>query len=205
MGDREAPLLQPAALLTRHRRACQRGAIFVEAIIVITFFVLALMGLMYFRSLYTKKLTAMRFARSAALVYSMGACKASDNEPQNWIDSDMGALNPSQNSETENASSGTSGSSAPEDPTGKSQQIMSDAEDKGYGMSSDGTSFLNEITVATFSGEAWVAKYDATTDTRRAVFRKEVNSKSYVSCGEEVRSGNEFDGMIDWIKGVICD
>jgi Tfp pilus assembly protein PilX len=200
MRDPEARFLEPAALLTRHRRARQRGAIFVEAIIVITFFVLALMGLVYFRSLYTKKLTAMRLARSAALVHSMGACK--NNEPQSWIAKDMGSLNPSPSPpETENASGG---SGAPQQE-GKSKQVMDEAEQRGYGMSSDGTTFLNEITVATFSGEAWVAQQDATTDPSKAVFHKRVNSKSYVSCGEEVRSGNEFDGLIGWIKGIFCD
>ena len=204
MRDTDSRLPQHAvrqARTARTRRARQRGAIFVEAVIVISFFILALIGLMYFRSLYTKKLQAMWLARSTALVYSMGACKTADNEPDRWIDSDIGSLNPPQEpqSDTEPAGSGASGT--PQDQTTESKAVL----ESGHlgSLSSDGTKILNEITVATFSGEARVTKYHAASDTRKPIFSKEVSSKSYISCGEEVRDGNQFEGMVDWITGLL--
>jgi len=197
MRDTEARLLRHVALLMRHRRACQRGAIFVEAVIVISFFVLALIGLMYFRSLYGKQLTAMRLARSAALAYAMGACEADANRPENWIGNDTGALSSDEESDTEPVDTGASGSM--DDQTDESREVMDGME--GYGLSSDGT-ILNQMTVATFSGEAKVTQYDVNSDTRKPIFHKQVRSKSYISCGDKIRSDN-WDDIFDWIQEIF--
>ena len=63
--------------MKNHRlRRARRGAIFVEAIIVISFFTVCFLGVLYFRELYLGKMHVQRLARASAMARAMSACKA---------------------------------------------------------------------------------------------------------------------------------
>ena len=55
-------------------RARSRGAAMVEAIVVISVFILFFVGMVYFESLYHEQLRALQLARAAAVAYAMDAC-----------------------------------------------------------------------------------------------------------------------------------
>ncbi|MBF5066787.1 hypothetical protein G6O45_26600, partial [Salmonella enterica subsp. enterica serovar Istanbul] len=55
-------------------RKARRGAVFVETIVVLSFFTLCFLGVVYFRELYLGKLHVQRLARASALSHAMRAC-----------------------------------------------------------------------------------------------------------------------------------
>ena len=55
-------------------RAGERGAAFVEAVIVLPFFILVFAGVMFVGKFYDSKLTVMREARQSAWTQSMSNC-----------------------------------------------------------------------------------------------------------------------------------
>src|SRR5687768_8991176 len=63
----------------KRNRIATRGAVFVEAIAVVSFFIIAFLGIVYFRDLYLEKLRVQRMARAAAMMYAMGACASDPN------------------------------------------------------------------------------------------------------------------------------
>ena len=67
------------------RRAGKRGAVMVEALIVISLLILGFMGLVFFRGYYEKTLQATRLARGSIIVYSMTGCTENTNEPAGRI------------------------------------------------------------------------------------------------------------------------
>jgi Tfp pilus assembly protein PilX len=58
-----------AQAASRARRARARGAVMVEALIVISLLILGFIGLAFFREYYVKSLVASRLARGSILVY----------------------------------------------------------------------------------------------------------------------------------------
>lgn len=170
---------------TRPRtRRRSRGAVFVEAVIIITSFVLFLMGMMFFRRVYTSKLTAMRAARGAALAHAMGGCKA--NEPQAWLQKDKPAGASTQRNE--NKTSQPTTASPPDD--GKARQVFDSLPQVGQNGG-----FLNPIDDVTL-GKA------VTVLSNKKGFSGNVGSISYASCNDEVRNG-DFDEVIDKITSVF--
>ncbi len=68
--------LRGSRLRTRRtRRNGARGALLVEALVVIVFFILAFTSLLFFHAMYGKALHTMRLARAATLGYAMVGCK----------------------------------------------------------------------------------------------------------------------------------
>lgn len=57
-------------------RRARRGAVFVEAIVVVSFFTLCFLGVLYFRELYLAKMRVQRLARASAMAHAMSACTA---------------------------------------------------------------------------------------------------------------------------------
>jgi hypothetical protein len=166
------------------RRRRQRGAAFVEAIIIISFFVLAFLALVFFRDLYLKKLLLGRVARASAIAYSMGGC--TDNDPAGWAKADLGNGN--------NAGTGLANQQQPtRDPrpvTGsqEAQNIVS----RLPGTGSD-NSMLNPIGSVNLGGKV-------TTQSKAggAAFKSDVTWSSHVTCGDKVR-----DGDFKEIVGVV--
>src|SRR5262245_56461840 len=108
----------PQPFLPRRSRRCRaraRGAIILEAAIVISMLTLGLMGLMFFRTYYIRELTAARLARGAILAHSMVGCEGL--HPRDWIGQkdlrQLTANNPNSNSQPaqgQNQSSSTTSS-----------------------------------------------------------------------------------------------
>lgn len=176
---------QPAPRTSRARLARERGAILVEAAIVIAALTLGLMGLMFFRAFYIKQLTASRLARASVLAHSMVGCNGS--QPRDWIGrrdlANLTAANPGapsndpavgQNQTTSASSSGTAGN------------VLS----KLGGVTGDGKGVLNPITDADLTGHVSLSSGGGLLSQKRTVFESNVHSKSFVSCGERVREGN---------------
>jgi len=59
---------------TSNRRMRERGAVFVEAVVIISFLTLALLGITFFHKLYVQKERSARLAGAAAIAFAMGAC-----------------------------------------------------------------------------------------------------------------------------------
>jgi len=165
------------SLSARSRRR-RRGAVFVEAVIIITSLVLFLMGMMFFRRVYNSKLFVMRAARGATLAYAMGGCKV--NEPKAWLDKDKPAG--ASNDGGQDKSSQPTTARPPDDAAAKS--IYDDLPQAG----SDGN-FLNPINKVTLSTPVSVV-------SQNQRFKGDIGSISFVTCDDEVRNG-DFGELVD--------
>ena len=65
--------------LSRKSRGNQRGAVLVEAIVVVAFFIVAFTGLNYFHNLYLSKIRVSRIARVATLHHAIVGCDGNVN------------------------------------------------------------------------------------------------------------------------------
>jgi hypothetical protein len=202
MQSTQAPRRGPARRTTparaRLRRAvAQRGAVMVEALIVISLLILGFMGVAFFREFYVKTLVASRLARGSALVYSMSGCE-SNNAPAQWIGrpdlANLVAAGP--NSTQTPASDPNSGANA--SSTGKSGQVMS----RVPGLSGDGGGIMNPTTTSDVSGRVRARTSDGLLSPKRTIFDAEVRARSFVSCGDPVRNG-EFSDVIKYITGIF--
>src|SRR5437763_62212 len=70
--------MKARAIKTRRN---QRGAAMVEAIVIISVFILFLLGTVYFKNLYQQKLHVLRLGRASTLAYSMAACGIPPTQP----------------------------------------------------------------------------------------------------------------------------
>src|SRR5215475_1782024 len=73
------------------RTTARRGAIFVEALIIIASFTLMFMGMVFFRMLYVHSTITSRLARGGAIAYSMSGCDSVT--PKEWIGRDAKKYN----------------------------------------------------------------------------------------------------------------
>jgi hypothetical protein len=182
------------------RRIKQRGAVFVESLIVISVFTLAFIALVFLRDFYVKELAALRLARAAVLSYAMTACDESrDNDPATWIgERDRGNFqlgNPGH--ERQNASDPNTSRSV----AGTDQQSSEILGDVG-GTSSDGKGILNPITQADVSGSTRVQarQGEGLTSSRKTVFEATARGRSFASCSDRVRDG-DFKDLLHYVKG----
>jgi hypothetical protein len=190
------PTSDRAAELRRVRRlARKRGAILVEALIVISLLILGFMGLVFFRAYYTKTLVATRLARGSILVYSMTGCGDS-NRPAQWIGNrDLARLTAAQpNGGSQPAQSGKTPASA----SGKAGDVLS----RLPGLSGDGGGIMNEMTVSDLTGRVRVRTSDGTFSPERTVFDQQVRARSFVSCGEPIRDG-DYGDVLKYITGLF--
>jgi hypothetical protein len=182
---------QPVACRFRSR-ARRRGAALVESLIVISALTLGLSGLIYFRDLYLRQLSAMRLARGAALAHALAGCK--DNSPASWIGRDLADYRASVAGADRQSARG-SGSSKPlaGGDGGRAARLFG-----GSGSAtSDGEGLLNPISDADVSGTARVRGQRA--GRAATLFQGQARSRSYVSCGEEVKDG-DFDQLLPVIR-----
>ena len=168
--------MQRLRLFSARRRT--RGAVFVEAIIIITSFVLFLMGMMFFRSVYQNKLLAMRAARGATLAHAMGGCKA--NAPQAWLQSDKPAGAGTQRGEDKRSEPTTASPPA----HASARRVYDELPEVGQ----DG-SVLNPIDNVTLSTPVSVL-------SKNKGFRGNVASISHASCNNEVHN-RQFTEVVD--------
>jgi len=159
----------------------------VEALVVISVFILFFMGEVYFRSLYENKLHVQRLARAAAVAYAMDACQ--DNDPLASVRPDFGS-----NVQTTGTPSTTQGSaSINAQPTGN--------------VGSGGNSVGNAMRKSGFAGDtiANISLQAKAGATARDGFKKKgwsttVTTTSSMSCGDKQEKG-DVKGAIDYIKG----
>lgn len=165
------------------RRRQGRGAVFVEAVIIISCFVLFLIGLLFFRDLFLKKLRLARVARASAIAYSMGGC--TDNDPSAWAKADLGGGN--------NAGTGRNNQ---QQPTRESQPVTGSQEAQNIvrGLPGTGTddSVLNPIGSVKLGGRV------ETRSRSGPGFASDQSWSSHVTCGDKVR-----DGDFGEIVGVV--
>lgn len=186
---------QQARALLRQRRARKRGAILVEALIVISFLIMGFMGLIFFRAYYTKTLAATRLARGSILVYSMTGCGDS-NHPSVWIGTaDLASLSAAAPSGGEQpAQSGRPAATATEE----GGSVMS----RVPGLSGDGSGIMNPISTSDLTGHVRIFTSGGLLGRDRTAFENGVRARSFVSCGDPIRDG-DFSDVIDYISGIF--
>lgn len=167
-----------------------------EAVVVISALTLCLLGLCYVRDLYLRQLAVSRLARAAVIAHSMAGCKG--ELPRDWLGKDIGRYgiaDPSQDSQTARGkdSGATPTSAASGSRAGGILQ-------RAGGTSSDGKGVLNPITDTELDGRARVSLRATQRSRASDLFSGKVRSRSYVSCGDEVK-----DGDFDRIFGVLKD
>jgi hypothetical protein len=178
------------------RRRAQRGAIFVEAVIVISTLTLCLLGLCYVRDLYVRQLGVSRLARAAVIAHSMAGCKG--ELARDWLREDVGRYELHEPNQEQQAAHGKDSAAAPAAaPAGSHAGGLLQ---RAGGTSSDGKGVLNPITDAELSGQARASDRPLLNGGRAELFSGKVRARSYVSCGDEVK-----DGDFDRIFGVLKD
>jgi hypothetical protein len=175
------------------RRALERGAVFVESVIVIAALTLGLTGLVFFRDCYQKRLQVMRLARASAVAHSMAGCKA--NQPRDWVGPDLARYQVKDTQkQTSPARGGGSSPVAGGDDGGRAKRLL----DKTGTTSSDGEGLLNPITSSDFSGQSEVSGRSEL-GRERTLFTARPRSQSFVTCGDEVKDG-DYDKVLEMIK-----
>lgn len=187
----------PRARTCLRRRRLERGAMLVESLVVSSCFILGLLGLIYFKELYLKKLGTQRLSRAAVIAHSMVACKG--NQPGQWLgrdtlDYDVGGANASNATAR---ASGATANYADNDTSGGSRapRILSRVK----GTTSDGQGVLNPMTDALLTGRASVSPRGASQRKGSWHFEGQVASQSFVSCADEVKKG-DYGEIIPMLK-----
>jgi len=161
--------------ITRRKRGCrQRGAIFVESIIVISFFTLCFLGVMYFRELYVAKISAQRLARASAMAHAMGACKV---DATAGLEKDLANAPPSQGTDTSTPDPGP----IPPMTPGKAAEAVDLSRSEG------GPPLFKVTKVSLKTTASATTQKDSL--SQREGFHSDVGSTSFVSCIDPVAEG----------------
>lgn len=169
-------------------RRVQRGAIFVESIVVISIFTLCFLGVLYFRALYVAKMQVQRLARTSAMAHAMSACKG---DPRTGLEQDL----PRAPTQRKQAGSG------------RSVELEAPGSDPGARLANEvidavvSSTALDEVTVVSL-----VAGASATTQkdplSPKEGFESEVSSESFVSCMDPV-SDEQFGQIIPHVLDIF--
>jgi len=186
-------LLRQRSVFSRRR---QRGAAFVEALIIVCSFVLFTIGLVFFFNLYTKKLRVARLARASAMAYAMGGCQA--NSPTDWVKVDLpsgSTSSPGQenNKQSTRESRGVQGGTEGGD---KAKSIVSSLPGTG-----DDNNILNPVGSVGMS-------MSVTTESKPSPlaagtgFTQVARSTSHVTCNDKVRDG-DFNEIVGYVTDLF--
>jgi len=183
-------------LRARRGRKRQRGAAFVEAIIVICSFVLFMIGLIFFFNLYTRKIQVMRAARAATLAYAMGGCEG--NAPGQWGAGDLpkGSSAPAPGKSDENLSTTPKGVAGGNEGADKAKSIVNSLPGTGTD-----DSILNPV------GKVGLGMTVTTQSKPNPLasglgFTKSIASNSYATCNDKVRNG-DFGEIVDYVTKLF--
>ena len=180
-------------MATMQRKSSRRGAVFVESVIVIAALTLGLTGIVFFRDSYQKRLQVLRLARASAIAHSMAGCKA--NPPRTWMRSDLGGYKVTEARQESSPARGRGAATPPAgDDSGRSKRLL----DKTGATSSDGQGLLNPITTTDFAGQSEVQE-GSRRSRDRVVFRARPRSRSFVTCGDEIKDG-DYDKVLEMVK-----
>jgi hypothetical protein len=164
----------------------------VEAIFVISVFILFFLGMVYFYSLYHEHLRVQQLARAGAVAYAMDACQ--DSNPLQAIEQDLGASNGQRNTTNNPATAGAVGQ--PNPPIG----------DKGGADPVAGSMQSSGFVGVQIAGITMNGKAAGTTTygllSPRVGFRSDVISTSYIVCGDPQKDGDAA-GAWDYVKDLF--
>lgn len=176
-----------ATSVRRSARRRARAAVFVEALVVISTLSLCFAALVYLRDLYLRQLSAASLARSAALAHALGACKS--NAPEQWLGRDLaGYRSHTPRQQRQPVRGGAGRGAGVRGDGGRAARLFASSG----AATSDGEGLLNPVTDADVSGQAALRG-------QGVVFQGQARSRSFVSCGEEVRDG-DYDQLLPMIR-----
>ncbi|HVJ92872.1 MAG TPA: hypothetical protein VM580_23890 [Labilithrix sp.] len=175
---------------SKRQRRRTRGAVFVEALIVISVFVTFLLGIVYFRELYLTKMTGQRLARAGSLAHAMAACKSDVNAT---LKADL----PKEQTLRQ--------TSAKDGPRPTDPQLPSSSESGGNMMGKvaerRGGTILNEVGSVAISGSASATSKPGMFQAETG-YRGTVVSASYVSCGDEL-TNEQYSAIAGQIPSLL--
>jgi hypothetical protein len=170
--------------------------VFVESLSVISALSLGLVGLVFMRDAYGKRLGVLRLARASVIAHSMAGCKA--NPPSDWVGPDLQRYSASDTEPEATTARGarTQPQTSGDDDGGRSKRLL----DKSGTTSSDGEGLLNPIASSDFAGHARVQVAEgAALGREHTVFESSPRSRSFVTCGDEVKDG-DYDKVLEMVK-----
>jgi hypothetical protein len=168
-------------------RSRQRGAIMVEACIVIASFVLVFLAMVFFRNMYLRKIQTMRLSRATMMAYSMQGCPDNQSATQ-WAGVDLdpkAGQNPGKDNST------TAVPATEKTHSKRADEIMGTVP----GAGSNGSA-LNPIGELGLTMKAAATTKSSLLGTRKG-FKATMGSTSYVTCGEGIKD-DSFKGIIHY-------
>jgi len=165
---------------TRNRA---RGAIFVEAILIVSVLTFLFVGLVFFRTMYLKQMRTARLARASIMAYSMGGCDEPGG-PGAWAPQDISG-----------STTQTGGVDKTQEPA-KGVDVPADSGEGAMlktigGVPSNGSA-LFPLASMSLQTQAGASTRDSPLGARRGL-KRTVRATSYVICGEEMRDGELTD------------
>jgi hypothetical protein len=152
----------------------------VEAICVISIFILFFLGMVYFRSLYQQKLRISRLARTAAVGYALNGCQG---DPLAMVSSDLGsASNGGGSGQQAGSAAGPSSAPGSNPSVGQNTGNPVGSALSSQGMVGDPIAVINMQAPAgaTTQPTPWAAKVG---------FSATLTQNSYMSCGDVPQAG----------------
>jgi hypothetical protein len=169
-------------------RGARRGTAMLEAIIVISVFILFFVGMIYFRKLYQEQLTIMRLSRAAAVGYAMNGCNGTPTEN---ISKDLLGTSIVVDATGDPSGSTHVGSTGGTNPkVGKKGGNPVGGALGGTGLDGD------KIASDTLSTTASAGSPES------ALFKATVRSTSFMTCGEPHKAGDASD-MLTYVKDLF--
>jgi Flp pilus assembly protein TadG len=175
--------------MARRPRNGERGTAMIEAIFVISVFILFFLGMVYFRSMYQQKLRMTRLARAAAVGYALDGCSGSN--PLAQVQADLGNATNTGQAGAQQGSGGGISSGNPQVGSGNPVQGA---------QSSKGT-FGDPITEMQMSGPA-AGTTQSSPVAPKIGFKATVATTSFMSCGQAPEAGS-VSGALQYVKGLF--
>lgn len=168
-------------------RSAQRGAVFVESIVVISFSTLCFLGVLYFREVYLAKLHVQRLARASAMSHAMRACTG---DVAAGLEKDLPPKPPDQKPEPGKKP-------FPIDPNGneKAEEALA-----GFERSKSGTPLDTITKVSLTTSASAMTKNDQASPEQG--FKSDVSSTSFVTCGDPVTDG-QYEEIFPYITSLF--
>ncbi len=185
--------MRPHSLRSSRRRASRRGAAMVEAIVMISMFIMFFLGMVYFRSMYQQKLKVQRLARAAAVSYALAAC---NGDPLASIKADLGTA--TDNNSGQQQGGANLGGMTP-NPSGVGSNAGSSASPVASAMGNEG---VVGDPIAGINVKAPAAGTSTGKFGTQIGFKANVSSDAYMSCGENQEDG-DVGGALKYIQGEI--
>jgi hypothetical protein len=176
------------------RKRGERGAVFVEALIVVSVFTILFLGVLFFRDLYMQQMRTQRLARAGALHNAMGACEESMLHD---LEEELRGLPTDRQVDEEPEEEDPADAIPDSDTNSRGKEVY------GAVAAADGVRGppLMRITTLKATGEASVTTRSGP-DAPEQGFRGKVGSGSYVACGDAVNN-KQYGGLASYVAGIF--